>query len=230
MVAVLIVSTSANNWGEGNSTGVWLEEVACPYYLFKEKGYQVDICSIAGGKVPIDAGSLADNFQTEHTRKFLAESSELLDKTLKLGDLLPDLVSKYSCIYLAGGHGTITDFPDDPALKQSVESMFAAGKVVAADCHGPVGFVNCKKPNGEPLVKGLRVTGFSNTEETQVGHIDAMKKGGYIILEDKFKEQGGSFEAADPWVSFAVADKNLVTGQNPQSSAECANKCMELIK
>mmetsp|Transcript_24508 Transcript_24508/g.68219 ORF Transcript_24508/g.68219 Transcript_24508/m.68219 type:complete len:111 (-) Transcript_24508:539-871(-) len=108
--------------------------------------------------------------------------------------------------------------------------MYAAGKVVAADCHGPVGLVGCSKPSGEPLVKGLKVTGFSNMEETQVGAIDKMKAAGYVILEDKFKELGGLFECSEPWNSFAVSDGNLVTGQNPQSSAACANKCIEVIK
>eukprot|EP00951_Prasinocladus_malaysianus_P029306 scaffold269908_cov45-Prasinocladus_malaysianus.AAC.2 len=87
--------------------------------------------------------------------------------------------------------------------------MYAAGKVVAADCHGPVGLVGCTKPDGTPLIAGLKVTGFCNVEETQVGAIDKMRAASYIILEDKFRELGGKFESAEAWSSFAVSDGKL---------------------
>lgn len=228
---VLIVCTSAPTWGEGNATGAWMEEIAGPYYTFTDAGCKVQLCSIKGGKVPIDEGSLADAYQTDDTRKFLeGPDKALLDKTPSLESILSSgLHSKYSCIFLAGGHGTIEDFPKDSILAKAVTDMYAAGKVVAAVCHGPVGLEGATKPNGEPLVKGLKVTGFSNVEETQVGLIEKIKAAGYHTPEDGLTALGATYSAGDPWTAHAVADGKLVTGQNPQSSVATAAKCLNAM-
>jgi putative intracellular protease/amidase len=122
------------------------------------------------------------------------------------------------CLYLAGGHGCCSDFVSEATLKTAVEAVYAAGKIVAADCHGPIGLAQCVKPDGTPLVAGLAVTGFSDSEEgvvQQTGNVP-------FLIEAKFKEQGGLYESAADWNSKVCVAGNLITGQNPQSSDACA--------
>ena len=132
---VLIINTSADKFGGGN-TGVWLEECAAPYYIFTEAGLEVEMANILGGPSPIDAGSMGEGFFTEASKKFMHDATAygMFSHQKKLSDV--DATS-YDAIYLSGGHGTCTDFADNKVLKAAIEGCLAAGKVVAADCHGP---------------------------------------------------------------------------------------------
>lgn len=214
---VLIINTSASQF-TGGPTGVWLEETAAPYYALKAAGHAVEMANPAGGPSPIDQGSLGEGFFTDAAKKFLhdPEAIGMFHHQKKLADVEPT-VTEYDAIYLAGGHGTCADFVDNAALKSCIEKMYNAGKIVAADCHGPIALAQCVKPNGEALVKGLAVTCFSDTEEAAVGLTEKVP----FLVEAKFKEQGGVYEKADDWHPMAVAAGNLITGQNPQSSEAC---------
>ena len=139
-----------------------------------------------------------------------------LSHSVKLDSI--DFASGVDAIFLCGGHGTCTDFVDCPALKSAIETLYAAGKCVAAVCHGPTGLPQCNKPDGTPLVQGKVVTGFKDSEEIAVTLQDKVP----FMLEAKLKEQGGKYESADDWNSKVCVDGNLVTGQNPQSSEACA--------
>ena len=137
-----------------------------------------------------------------------------------------DGLMSYDAIYLAGGHGCCTDFADNKTLKIAIEGMYKAGKIVAADCHGPIALAQCVKPDGSPLVKGLTCTGFSDAEEAvvqQTGNVP-------FLIETKFKELGAKYEKAADWNSKACTDGNLVTGQNPQSSEACAKAVLAKLK
>lgn len=221
--SALVVCTSASKWGKAldKDSGAWYEEVACPYYVLKEAGVDVTLASPAGGAIPIDAGSKAEMFMTEHTKRFDGDDEALkaLANSAKLADVD---ASKFDCVYLAGGHATYTDFPDSKELIAIVEGFYAAGKVVAADCHGPVGLVNCKKPDGTPLVADLAVTGFADSEEQAVGLDPVACDVLPFSLEQKFVSLGGKFAKAGDWSSHALVAGNLITGQNPQSSEAVA--------
>ncbi len=128
-------------------------------------------------------------------------------------------------LFMCGGHGTCTDFVSQPSLKEAIENCFRANKLVAAVCHGPMCLADCVKEDGKPLVEGLKVTGFSNTEEEVVQLTGVVP----FLLENKLKELGGIYERAEDWNSKVVVDGNLVTGQNPQSSDACAAACVELL-
>jgi len=210
---VLIVSTSAAKMGE-HETGAWSEEICGPYYVFADKGCNVTVCSVAGGDIPIDAGSLDDKFKTENDKKMIQAGSGPLKGTKALKDLD---VTDYDIIFFAGGHGTCVDFPTDE-VGASVSKAFNAGKVVAAVCHGPMALVNAKGADSEALVKGKKVACFTDVEEGQVGLTDKVP----FLLEAKMKELGATVEAADPWSDKVVMDGKLITGQNPQSSVSCA--------
>lgn len=209
----LIVSTSAAKMGE-HATGAWSEEICGPYYVFKTGGCDVTVCSIDGGDIPIDAGSLSDQFKTDNDKKMEEEGSGPLKGTKKLGDIE---YTTFDIVFFAGGHGTCVDFPTD-SVGEVVSKTLAAGKVLAAVCHGPMCLVNAKTEGGDPIVKGKKIACFTDVEEGQVGLSDKVP----FLLEAKMKELGATVEVADPWSCQAVADGKLVTGQNPQSSVKCA--------
>jgi len=216
---VVMVSTSAA-YLKGHPTGLWLEEMAAPYYKFKAAGLDVVIASTQGGPVPIDAGSITGDFFTDEAKRFMHDGLAFgaLSHSVPLAEI--DFSSAdIKAIFMCGGHGVEIDFVDNAAMKAAIEAMYASGKVVAAVCHGPVCLAQCNKPDGEPLVKGLAATGFSNSEETQVGMTDKCE----WLIEDKFKELGASYEAGGDWTSNVKVAGKLITGQNPQSSAACAD-------
>ncbi|MCO5611030.1 hypothetical protein L7F22_065279 [Adiantum nelumboides] len=214
---VLIVCTSHEKLGKTDKpTGLWAEEVAAPYYILKEAGAHVDIASIKGGKIPLDPVSLEGDLG-HHTHSFLKDHLEL-KKKVESSLSIADASEEYDAIFLPGGHGVCYDFPDNPTLISLVEKFWAQGKVVAAVCHGPVGLVNIKAPDGEYIVKGRKVAGFTNSEEDAVGKTAFVP----FLLEDKLKERGGHFQRGPDWTPYAVADGKLITGQNPMSSAKVA--------
>jgi len=214
----LIVSTSAAKMGD-HDTGVWSEECTGPYYVFKDAGCDVTVCSIGGGDIPIDAGSLSGDFKTANDTRMEGEGSGPLKGTPKLAD---QDVSSFDIVFFSGGHGTCVDFPTDE-VGAAVAKAVAAGKVVAAVCHGPMALVNAKADGGDPIVKGKKMACFTNKEEEMVGLTGKVP----FALEDKMKELGATVELGDPWSDKAVRDGNLVTGQNPQSSVSCAKLCLQ---
>eukprot|EP00527_Entomoneis_sp_CCMP2396_P008846 CAMPEP_0198142218 /NCGR_PEP_ID=MMETSP1443-20131203/5077_1 /TAXON_ID=186043 /ORGANISM="Entomoneis sp., Strain CCMP2396" /LENGTH=224 /DNA_ID=CAMNT_0043805187 /DNA_START=134 /DNA_END=808 /DNA_ORIENTATION=+ len=214
MVKVVIVCTSADEC-MGHKTGLWLEEAAVPYYLFREKKFQVVLASIKGGEIPIDQSSLSGDFYVAAAKKFIEdeEAQKKINNSIALSDI--DFTT-VDAIYLSGGHGVCADYVGNETLKNAVETVYKAGKIVAADCHGPIGLAQCVKPDGTPLVAGKKVTGFTNSEEAAVGMTDKVP----FLIETKFKEQGAEFTAGPDWNPNICVDGNLYTGQNPQSSDE----------
>ena len=221
---VLFVHTSAKHFG-GKETGVWLEESATPYYHFtQDKKFKVEFANILGGASPIDPASKNQPFFTKEAQRFIDDpiAYQLFCTQKKLDSVNP---LEYDALFLVGGHGTVVDFTVNKTLKASIESCLAAGKIVAAVCHGPIALAQCEKPSGEPLLQGMRVTGFSNSEEEAVKYTSQMP----FLLESKFKELGADYHKGDDWSSNVCVDGNLVTGQNPQSSKECASVVGELL-
>jgi len=197
----------------GHPTGLWLEEAAAPYYLFREKGFQVVLASIKGGEIPIDKSSLSGDFYVAVAKKFMED--EDAQTKLRTSVAISDIdFSDVDAIYLAGGHGTCADFVGDLTLKQAVETVYGAGKIVAADCHGPIGLAQCVAPDGKPIVAGKKVTGFTDAEEKAVGLVEKVP----FLIETKFKEQGANFVEGPDWAPHVCIDGNLFTGQNPASS------------
>lgn len=217
---IAIVATSADKMGD-HTTGAWSEEITGPFYVFKDAGCDVQIFSVKGGAIPIDAGSLSGDFKTENDKRFETDGDiAKLQGTKAISDID---VSTLDCLFMAGGHGTVVDFPDGCA--DIVTKAYAAGKVVAAVCHGPTALYNAKDGDA-PLVKGKKVCGFSDKEEEMVGLKDKVP----CTPEGKLKELGGEYTTGEPWSETAVADGRLITGQNPQSSVKTAKLCLEALK
>jgi len=202
-----------------HKTGAWSEEITGPFYTFKDAGCSVSIVSVKGGKVPIDAGSL--DTPCEHDKRF-EESGDIaaLEKTQSLKQVK---IEDIDCLFLAGGHGTCVDFEEGCA--DIVTKTYAAGKIVAAVCHGPTGLVGAKDGDA-PLVKGKKVAGFSNLEEETVGLAEKVP----FSLETKLKELGAEYVEGETFKPHAVRDGRLVTGQNPMSSVRCASLALEAME
>ncbi|WP_369600331.1 type 1 glutamine amidotransferase domain-containing protein [Hahella sp. SMD15-11] len=223
---ILMVLTSHDQLGDtGHKTGFWLEEFAAPYYVFKDAGAKITLASPKGGQPPLDPKSDEPDAQTPATDRFHKdpEARQALANTLPLASVNPE---DYDAVFYPGGHGPLWDLAEDPNSIRLIEAFYAAGKPVGAVCHAPAVFRHTKAPDGQPLVKGKRVTGFSNSEEAAVGLTDIVP----FLVEDMLKANGGQYSKADDWHSFAVVDGHLVTGQNPASSEAAAHAVLELLK
>lgn len=221
---ILIVLTSHAALGStGKKTGFWFEELAAPYYTFVDAGAEVDLASPKGGRPPIDPGSEAD--PPAIVRRFLADGAAVrkLDETLRLDAVSP---GNYDAFFVVGGHGVMWDLARDPAVAKLLGEAADAGKIVGAVCHGPGALIAAKLKNGDAIVKGRRVAGFSNDEEAAVRLTDVVP----FALETRLRELGGKYEKGPNWSSFAVRDGYLVTGQNPQSSAQTAREVLAALQ
>lgn len=221
---VLIVVTSHQQLGNsGEKTGYWLGEVTHPYQKLLQAGFEVDIASIQGGQAPLDARSVAEKDAVNDW--FLADKqhADKLNNSKKLSELTP---TAYKAVLFAGGHGTMWDFPSDTALQQLAAAIYQQNGVVAAVCHGPAALLNIRLNNGQYLIDGKRLTGFSNTEEDAV----KLTKVVPFSLEDQLRQRGGRYEKAADWQVKVVTDERLVTGQNPQSAAEVGAAVVKLLQ
>lgn len=221
---ILIVATSCDKLGDTDQpTGCWAEEIAAPYYTFKDAGADVVIASIKGGKIPWDETSLGENFVTHHVKRCLVdeELKQYVDNSLSV----KDVTGSFDALFVPGGHGIVFDGPKDETFKALGEKFWAEGKIVSSVCHGPAGLVNMNAPDGTSIFKGKKCRGFSNTEEEAVGKTAVVP----FLLEDKLKELGGLYEAGSDWHPNAVADGQLITGQNPGSSAAVAELVLKAL-
>jgi len=227
MGKILIVITSNDALGSTDKkTGVWIEELASPYYAFKAAGHTMTLASPKGGAPPIDAGSLAEAFYTAEAKKFKEEDAETMKAFAETVKLSECDMANFDAIFYPGGHGPLWDLATDAKSLSLILDADKAGKPIGAVCHGPCVFKNAKGKSGDSLVKGKKVTGFTNVEEGHVSLTEVVP----FLLEDALKAEGGVFSNADPWHSHVVTDGNLVTGQNPQSSPATAAALLTLIK
>ena len=222
---ILIVLTSHDQLGDtGKKTGFWLEELAAPYYVFKDAGVDLTLASPKGGQPPLDPKSDEPSSQTDATRRFAAdaEAQAALAHTRVLADVSAD---DFDAVFYPGGHGPLWDLAEDARSISLIETTIAADKPVALVCHAPGVLRHVKGADGKPLVDGKTVTGFTNSEEAAVGLTEVVP----FLVEDVLKANGGRFERGDDWASYVVADGLLITGQNPGSSADAAQRLLDLL-
>lgn len=223
---ILMIMTSHDKLGTtGEKTGFWLEEFAAPYFVLKDAGADITLASPKGGQPPLDPKSDAADAQTEDTARFKADQSAnaALASTELLSSIDP---SAFDAVFFPGGHGPMWDLAEDADSKRVIEAFAANGRPIAAVCHAPAVFRHTVAADGNPLVSGRRVTGFTNTEEEAVGLTDVVP----FLLEDMLKSCGGHYEKGADWASFVVVDGTLITGQNPASSKEAALELLSLLQ
>ena len=223
---VLFVLTSHDKLGDtGNKTGFWIEEFAAPYYNLIDKGVQVSVATPKGGKAPIDPNSDTEDAQTEDTKRFKKDEAaqKVINNTHKISDMKPE---DFDAVFYPGGHGPLWDLAEDKISQRLIEDFNSQEKPIAFVCHAPAALKEVKKANGEPLVKGKKVTGFTNSEEEAVQLTEVVP----FLVEDMLKKNGGEYSKADDWNVHVVKDGNLITGQNPASSNKVAEELYAALK
>lgn len=221
---VLFVLTSHDELGNtGLKTGFWTEELAAPYYQLADNGVEITLASPKGGLPPIDPKSEDPSAQTDATRRM--DHDPVLMEKLKNTHLLSEVKSgDFDAVFYPGGHGPLWDLAEDAVSRQLIVDFYASGKPVALVCHAP-GVLKDVKIDGEYLVNGKNVTGFTNTEEDAVQLTDVVP----FLVEDMLKANGGTYSKTEDWSPYAVVDGRLITGQNPASSEKVAEELLKMI-
>ena len=222
---ILLIATSADSMPNGEKTGLWLEELTTPYYAFRDAGAAVTIASIAGGPIPVDPRSLAEGGDKEPSIMRAAADADFnaaMAATPRFDTLDTD---SFDAVFLAGGHGTMFDFPESTALADLVARRLTTGRILAAVCHGPAGLVAARDEYGVPLVKGRRLAAFTDSEERAVGLEDAVP----FLLESRLRELGAVHVSGPDFKPFATRDGALITGQNPASAGPAAALVMDAL-
>lgn len=221
----LIVLTSHGSLGDtGKETGFYWEELATPYWALVDHGLEVDLASVQGGEPPPDPNSATEENVNDDVRRFLDDDTAM--KALKNTAAIETVDgSAYRLVFVPGGHGTMFDLSQTPAVGKTIATAFDAGAVVGSVCHGPAGLLDVTLANGKPLVEGRTVTGFTNSEEKAVGLEDVVP----FLLEDRLRALGADYVKGDDFEPHAVRDGRLVTGQNPSSSKKVGELMIEAL-
>ena len=222
---VLIVTTSHKELGKTDEkTGVWLEELATPYYVFKDAGAEIVIASPKGGQVPVDPTSIQKDALTLNAIRFTndPDASKSLSHSRKLADINAE---DFDVLFLPGGHGPMWDLAENSELGHILSVFKKHGRLVGAVCHGPAGLLAGNMDKASSFVKGRKLTAFTNEEEKSVGLQDTVP----FLLEDRLKKAGAQFKKAGAMEVHVVRDGNLVTGQNPASSGPVAQMLLKTL-
>lgn len=222
---ILMVLTSHAELGQtGRKTGLWLDEFAAPYYLFRDVGATLTLASPKGGQPPIDPSSDEPDAQSAATLRFKADAvaQAALASTLPLKSIS---AMQFDAVFYPGGHGPLWDLANDQDSIRLIETMLREGKPVAAVCHAPAVLRDVRHPDGRSILDGKAVTGFTNSEESAAGLFDAVP----FLVEDMLRDKGGMFTRRGDWRSHVVSDGLLITGQNPSSAGPAARVLLELL-
>lgn len=226
MAKILILSTAHDAMGDtGKKTGVWYEELATPYYAFRDADHEVHVATLDGSPIPIDPNSdeTGEDAPASVTR-FRADpqAQKVLEAPAKLDDFSAESVD---AVYIPGGHGAMWDLVKSDALAAFLRDVWEGDKVVASVCHGPAAFVHFRDAAGEPVVSGRKVAAFTNSEEDAVGLSDVVP----FLLETTLRDLGAKIDSVEDWQPHAVADGKLITGQNPASSGPAAELVLKAL-
>ncbi len=223
---ILFVLTSHSDLGDsGKKTGFWIEEFTTPYYVLADAGAEITIASPKGGQPPADPKSELADAQSDSTQRFYKDNV-VIDKVAHSFKLQAIKQDDYDAVFYPGGHGPLWDLANDKTSIKLIEEFYNHQKPIAFVCHAPAALVNVKAENGEPLVKGKNVTGFSNTEEEVAKLTNVVP----FLLEDELKKNGAHYSKGNDWTSFVKQDGLLITGQNPASSKGVAELLLKTLK
>lgn len=231
ILAVLTGSDYVTLKNGAQSTGFWAEEVIAPYDAFRGAGVDVDLATPEGVPARVDESSLSpemnngDTGKVANLRDYLSRLADQLDHPKRLEDIAETGAADYNAIFIPGGHGPMEDLPGSAALGRVLLNMCDGGKPVAAVCHGPAGLLSAERDGTWPF-RGFQLTSFTDDEERQVGLAEKMP----WLLETRLRDYGADFQGAPAWQSHVVADRNLITGQNPQSAQDTARRLLEVMR
>jgi putative intracellular protease/amidase len=221
---IVMVLTSHDQLGDtGRKTGFWLEEFAAPYFVFRDAGVELTLASPKGGQPPVDPKSDLPENQTDAMARFKRDEAaqQALAHTITLAEVN---AADYDTVFYVGGHGPMWDLAESPVSIALLEAFYNSGRPIALVCHSP-GVLRHVTYEGAPLVKGKRVTGFTNEEEAEVQLTHVVP----FLVEDELKRLGATFEKVPNWQPFSIVDGRLITGQNPASSTSAAQALMGVL-
>ncbi|MGY3052588.1 putative intracellular protease/amidase [Pedobacter sp. UYEF25] len=221
----IIITSHKELLNTDSTTGLWIGEFTDPYYEFVDQGYQVALASPKGGKPPIDTMSELTAHISGSNRRFYddLEAQNVLNNTLKLEEIS---ASDYDAVFYPGGHGPIFDLAKNEASGKLILDFFSKRKPVAMVCHGPAALIKAAELDASVL-KGKRVTGFSNTEEKLALRADTIP----YTLENRLRELGGDYRTGPiPFASNVEIDGLLITGQNPLSAGPVARALIGMLE
>jgi putative intracellular protease/amidase len=234
MIRLLMVVTGADRLtlkdGSTRRTGVWAEEFVVPHELFVEAGLEVKLTTPGGVKPPIDPESMTPERVPggmpiiEHFKEYISSLKDF-NNPLVLEDLTEEQIDAYDGIFLPGGHGPMEDLAHSKPLGAILNRMQGANKLIGAVCHGPAGFLPATREDGTWTFQGYKLTAFTNREEEEIGLADKVP----FLLETRLRELGANFDSGPPWKPHVIADRNMMTGQNPDSSYGVAHEAIEWV-
>jgi putative intracellular protease/amidase len=231
MPRLLVVLTGADAWtlndGTRHPTGFWAEELLAPMGVFRDAGVDVTIVTPGGVRATVDEGSLTPEMaggeeQAAQLRRELDDLSDQLASPARLEDVSP---ADYDGVFIPGGHGPMEDLAVSEDLGRLLVTMVDDDRVVASVCHGPAALLPAIRSDGTWAFAGRNLSAFTNEEEGQAGLADKAP----WLLEDRIREAGGALSGGPAWQPFSVVDGNVVTGQNPASSTEVAQRAVEML-
>jgi putative intracellular protease/amidase len=230
MAKILFVMSAADHWtladGTKHPTGYWAEEVVVPYRALTAAGHQVVVATPGGVAPTVDAASLSPGVNggeegADQVRSALAAMTEL-KAPLKISDVS---VADYAAVYVPGGHGPMEDLAVDPEAGKLLALALGSGQPLGLVCHGVAALLAVGDTAGATPFSGYRLTGFTNAEETQGG----LAPSAPWLLQDRLVKIGADFQEGEPWAPHLVVDRNLITGQNPASSAPVAAEILKAL-
>ncbi|MGP4076430.1 type 1 glutamine amidotransferase domain-containing protein [Halobacillus sp. K22] len=218
MTKILMIATNVDQLTNDHQTGLWLSEFVEPATEFKEAGFEVIAVSLKGGRIPIDPHSYSNELP-----RVWDGVMEPIHNTPALSEIDP---SEFEGVFLCGGHGAMVDFPNNKTMEHMLRHFLTENKIIASVCHGPAGLLGVTDHNGEALLKGRTITGFTDEEEKEAGieHLLPFK------LEEQLKAEGANFKAEAPNKDHVEVDQNFVTGQNPRSSLSTAQAVIKKLR
>ncbi|MBP0625380.1 type 1 glutamine amidotransferase domain-containing protein [Cupriavidus consociatus] len=224
-IRVLLIMSSVDEMGiSGKQSGTWFHELAAPYYLLTEAGFEVVFATPAGGAAPIDLLSMKPPFTTEYTERFLNDPIALFaaQNTRRLRNID---YSGFDAAFFPGGYGLLWDLASDSYTIKLIRDFYESGRPIAMVCHAPAILRDVKKSNGEYLVNGLKITGFKNDEDRELKLLNHL----LYSLEDELKRRGALYRCANNWEPYLVIDGALMSGQSPASAVPLAKAlCVHL--
>jgi len=223
---ILLVMSSVDEMGvSGKQSGTWFHELAAPYYILTEAGFEVIFASPAGGEAPIDLLSLKSPFTTDYTTRFLADPVALFaaKNTRKLRNID---YGGFDAVFFPGGYGLLWDLASNSYAIKLIRDFYESNRPIAMVCHAPAILRDVKKSNGEYLVKGLNLTGFKNTEDSEIELLHHL----LFSLEDELRGRGAKYKSTANWEPNVVVDGELMTGQSPASAVPLAEALRDRLK
>ncbi|MGV6876295.1 type 1 glutamine amidotransferase domain-containing protein [Pseudochelatococcus sp. B33] len=228
---VLIVLSAASEWtradGSKYESGVWAEEFIVLDEKLVAAGYNVELATPGGVAPTMDPKSLdpavAGEAHVRHFNAYLRANAARIANPLTLAGID---TARYAAVLIPGGHGPVEDLYKDADMGRILVEANRAGIIIAPVCHGQAALLAATNADGSWTFAGRRMTSFSDEEEVEFGTADNAP----WLLAATLRERGAVYSQGPNWGAYVVTDGNLMSGQNPTSTAPLADAVIEALR